>query len=79
MDVLDGNKGFKQSLSEHGVKALKNVGRSILSQSGSGVGKKRTLHSTSKSSFKKLKKTPVKSKKKKFGKRYGRNIFEEDE
>ena len=67
--VLDGKKGFKQSLSQHGVTALKNVGRSILSQSGSGVGKKRTLHSSSKRSSKKLKKTPDKSKKKKIVKR----------
>ena len=41
VDVLDGNRNLTDSLSEHGVSALKGVGQSILSQSGSGIRRKR--------------------------------------
>jgi hypothetical protein len=66
VDVLDGNRNLKESISEHGVGALKGVGQSLLAQSGSGVRAVKRKKPT--------KKPPSSKKRKK-----SRNIFEEYE
>lgn len=41
-DVIHNKRNWKDSVKEHGVNALKGVGSSIFTQSGSGVQRKRT-------------------------------------
>jgi hypothetical protein len=57
IDLLDSKRPVKETLKDHGVKALKGIGQDIINQSGSGRGRKRKLHPTSnkKNSPKKIK------------------------
>jgi len=46
-DVMDGKRTIRETLKDNSLAALKNVGRDLLSQSGSGVRRKRVKKKTS--------------------------------
>ena len=71
-DVIHNKRNWKESVKEHGVNALKGVGSSIFTQSGSGVRRKRTAAQQHGCGFKKrrtlIKKTARLRKRQKGGK-----------